>query len=413
MKPVNVVHIINSFEHGGAESMLCDLVTYADRQRFRTAVISLIDDLTVAGPVVRARVPMEIIGLRPPVPSPAAIARLWRCLHRHQPDVVHCWMDHSNLIGGLVARACTSAKIIWAVHHSQHDAGVAKLTTRRTGGAGARLCRHLADGIVYCSQASHDAYRRAGFSANRAKVIPNGFDVSRFRVDPSAPGWLRESLGLTPRTKLIGIAARFNPQKDFPTFFAAAGRLAQQREDVAFVVCGAGLDDGNAELSSLIRNHHLNGRVHLLGPRRDMPRIYAGLDVLTLSSITEAFPLVLGEAMACGTLCAATDVGDAALIIGDTGRIVPPRQPDLLAAAWHALLELPPEDRAAASTAARQRIAERFEIGAIARTYEDFYLEVLAASASTPFATASSATPPALRLRKDHSCNPNQSSFAS
>ena len=94
-----------------------------------------------------------------------------------------------------------------------------------------------------------------------------------------------------------------------------------------------------AALAALIHETALAGRVHLLGPRADVPRIYAALDVYCPSSYTEAFPLVVGEAMASGVPCAVTDAGDSALMVGETGRVVPPRDLLALAAAldacWH------------------------------------------------------------------------------
>src|SRR5687767_3998080 len=101
---LRVLHVINSFEYGGAEAMLCALLLRTDRERFEPSVVSLIDDLTVAGPVLRAGIPVVTVGMRPGIPDPRGVAKLARQIRRHKPDVVQCWMDHSNLIGGLAAR---------------------------------------------------------------------------------------------------------------------------------------------------------------------------------------------------------------------------------------------------------------------------------------------------------------------
>lgn len=92
----------------------------------------------------------------------------------------------------------------------------------------------------------------------------------------------------------------------------------------------------------------------------------------------EAFPNVLGEAMACGVPCVVTDVGDSAYIVGETGRVVASGDMAGLAAALEELLALPPSEKAALGERARARVAEHFEIGGVVRQYEDFYESLLA-----------------------------------
>jgi glycosyltransferase involved in cell wall biosynthesis len=158
-----------------------------------------------------------------------------------------------------------------------------------------------------------------------------------------------------------------------------------QRADVHFLLCGAGVERGNPALANLVDQLDLTARCHLLGARGDMPRIHASLDVATSSSITEAFPLVLGEAMACGVPCVATDVGDSALIVGETGTVVPSRDPAALSAAWAAMLGLGMVTRTELGLAARRRVIEHFDLAAVTRRYEAVYDEVTASPAdATP-----------------------------
>src|SRR5436305_2456132 len=96
-RKIRVLHVINSFEYGGAEAMLCNLLLRADRDRFDVSVAALIEDLTVAAPLLRAGIPIAVMGMRPGVPDPAGLARLARHLRRVRPAVVQSWMDHSNL----------------------------------------------------------------------------------------------------------------------------------------------------------------------------------------------------------------------------------------------------------------------------------------------------------------------------
>ena len=370
---IRVVHVINSFESGGAEAMLCNLLLGFDHDRFESSVVALIDDLSVAGPLIEAGIPVATMGMKAGVPDPRGALRLARHLRRLDPDVVQTWMDHSNLIATLAATACPRARLVWGVHHSDHVPGVAKRSTLLTVSSCAALSRWRPSKIVYCSEHSRLLYERRGFEKAKAAVIPNGFDVGRFRPDGDARRSVRAELGLPPDALLVGLVARYDPFKDHATFLRAAGLLARVRPDVHFLLCGTRVDRQNRELLGQVEALGLGRRCHLLGRRRDVERIHAALDVETSSSISEAFPLVVGEAMSCGTPCVVTDVGDSALIVGPTGRVVRPRDPAALAAAWGELLAMPGEARAALGQAARRRMCERFDLRDVTRRYEALY----------------------------------------
>jgi glycosyltransferase involved in cell wall biosynthesis len=373
LEPIKVLHVINSFEYGGAEAMLCNLVSRTDRQRFEPAVVSLIDDLRVAGAVTDAGVPLSVVGMKPGVPDPRGVLRLGRLMRQARPHVIQTWMDHSNLIGGLAARLSVRAPLVWGVHHSNHIAGLTKRTTLWTVAACARLSRRLPARIVCCSESARAAYAARGFAAERMTFIPNGFDTERFRPDRDARTDVRRELGLAPETPLVGLVARYDPFKDHANFLRAAALLAARFPDVRFLLCGDRVDRANAELTGLIASLGIPARCHLLGPRRDVPRIHAALDLLVSSSASEAFPLTLGEAMSCGVPCVATDVGDSALIVGETGRLAPAGDSAALAAACASLLRLEPSDRQRLGQAARRRIKDRFSLGAVAARYEALY----------------------------------------
>ncbi len=381
MKKIKIVHIINSFEFGGAEAMLCNLLLRTDRTCFEPAVVSLIDQMSLAGPVREAGIPIEVIGMAGGVPDPRKVLKIATFLRKHRPAIIQTWMDHSNLIGVLAARLAGNAKVVWGIHHSNHIPGVAKRMTLATVDACAKISHWLPAGIVSCSEHSAKLYTERGFDADRITVIPNGFDTSRFSPDPTARASVRSELGLSENAILIGLVARFDPFKDHGTFIKAAAELINKHApngDVHFVLCGTHVTPANEKLIDPIRQYNLEDRCHLLGPRRDVQRICASLDLLASSSISEAFPLTIGEAMACGTPVVATDVGDSALMVGDTGLIVPPARPDLLAGAWAKMLALPPDQLRALGEAARRRVCQRFDLDAVTRQYEALYLRLLA-----------------------------------
>jgi len=204
-------------------------------------------------------------------------------------------------------------------------------------------------------------------------VVPNGFDLTQFKPDIDARHRVRTELGITDQIPLVGLIGRFDPQKNHAGFFKAAGMLHRRMPQVHFVLAGKDIDMSNAALVQAIAHEGVLANTHLLGLRNDIPELMAALDVLASSSYGEAFPNVLGEAMACSVPCVVTDVGDSAYIVGDTGRVVASGDMTGLAAALEELLALPASEKAALGERARARVAAHFEIGKVVQQYEDFY----------------------------------------
>jgi glycosyltransferase involved in cell wall biosynthesis len=127
--------------------------------------------------------------------------------------------------------------------------------------------------------------------------------------------------------------------KDHPTFLHAAAELARENPRVSFVCVGEGPPAYRQRLADLTRELGLEGRVRWLPAQGNIHRVYNALDLLTSSSSSgEGFSNVIAEAMACGTRCVVTDVGDSAQIVGDTGIVVRPGDPHALADGWRRAL---------------------------------------------------------------------------
>ena len=369
-----VVHIITGLGQGGAEGVLYRLLAYQDREQWPALVISLTPGGMMADRIRELGIDVESLDMRPGRLSLPTFFRLIRRLRAWNPDVVQTWMYHANLMGGLAARMAGIRRIFWGLRHSKLDPRVDKRSTILVAQLGGMLSRWVPCRIVCCSNATLAAHLEAGYATDRMVVIPNGYDLTLFHPDVDAHLRLLAERNLPPERKLVGMAARYHPQKDHATFLAAAGLLAARLEDQDFILCGTGMDVNNAGLQDEIQRLGLDERVHLLGAREDMPFVLAGLDVATLtSSVGEGFPNVVAESMACGTLTVATDVGDAAEIVGDSGWIVSPRDPEALAKAWEAALALPAEERMKLAESARARVRTRYNITGMVERYERLY----------------------------------------
>lgn len=373
-----IVFIITNLATGGAELMLLKLLQHLDRTRFQPTVISLIG-LGEIGPRIQALdIPVHTLGMSRGLPSPQAFLRLVRLLRQLQPDVVHTWMYHADLMGGLAARLAGCRHVIWCIRHSNLAPTENKVSTLRVVKLCARLSAWVPAQIISCSTRAKEVHAAVGYRADKLHVIPNGFELDRFTPNAAARASVRAELGVAADAPLVGLIARYDSQKNHAGFVEAAALVAAQLPQVHFVLAGKDVDASNSVLQAAIAQHGLQERMHLLGRRDDVPRLMAALDVLASSSHGEAFPNVLGEAMACGVPCAVTDVGDSADIVGSTGRVVPAGDMQGLAREVLALLQLPPAQRAALGQQARQRVQDHYEIGHVTRLYEACYERVLA-----------------------------------
>ena len=377
MKTIRLEHIISGLGSGGAETVLYRLLGALDRTRFDCRVICLGGEGGFSVKIRALGVPVVHLNLRPGRLDPNALLRLGRLLRERRPDVGQTWMYHADLLGGMAARLAGNAPIVWGIRNTHVDARLMKRSTLLVVRACALLSHILPRRIVCCSQASCHEHVAFGYAGVKTLVIPNGFDLARFRPDPLARADVRAELSVAADTPLIGLVARFDPFKDHRNFIQAAQALQTAHPEVHYLLCGSGVTWENESLVQWIDSSGLRGQMHLLGQREDVARLMAALDIATNASRGEAFPNVVGEAMACGTACAVTDVGDSALIVGDTGRVVPPRDPQALARAWNELLALGEPGRAELGQRARQRVLEHFNLPDMAWKYMALYESII------------------------------------
>jgi glycosyltransferase involved in cell wall biosynthesis len=305
-------------------------------------------------------------------------------LHRLDADLVQSWMYHANLLGALGAPWLGNSPLVWNLRQSTLDAQGSKRSTHLVVRLGAILSRIAPRRIICCSERVVEIHRALGYRAEIMTMIPNGFELDRFRPDPEARSAMRAGLGIDEAVPLLGLVARYDPQKDILTLLRAVARVRAERQDCRLLLCGKDMTADNAQIGSWLEQTGLGGAVHLLGPRRDPERVMAALDVLVSSSAYgEGFPNVIGEAMACGVPCAVTDVGDSGLIVGDTGLTAPPRDPNALAAAILQLLGEGREGLARRGASARARIALNYALPRIAERYAALYRSLLRSGPST------------------------------
>jgi glycosyltransferase involved in cell wall biosynthesis len=305
---------------------------------------------------------------------PATTLRLARTLRRNRTEIVYSALHIANLLVWLATGGGRTVPLCWGLRAARQDLPWRRRLPyelcRLGSGRVERLIANSAAGL-----ADHGAH---GYRARRAEVIPNGIDVGKFRPDLWSGRQARAEWGFPEGARVVGIVGRLVAVKDHPTFLAAAARLSVAWPDARFVVVGDGPAAYRAGLVAEAGRLGLADRLCWAGERRDMARVYNGLDLLCLSSRSEGFPNVTAEAMACGVPAVATDVGDVAALLGETGEVVPPGDPAALAGAVARALALAGDQRRRLGEAVRSRVVERYGLAAMVERTEAALADALA-----------------------------------
>lgn len=370
---ISICFIITGLSTGGAEIMLLKLLQGLDRDRFSPEVVSL-TSLGEIGPRIQALgIPVYTLNIRAGRPDIHKFWLLVRLLRHSRPDVVHTWMYHADLLGGLAARLAGVPAVVWGIHQSDLSPMHNKRSTLLVVQICALVSGWLPRKILSCSQRAKEVHMGAGYPETKIVLIPNGFDTMHFAPSPESRYSVRSELAISDGTLLIGVVARNDPQKNHLGFIEAAAIVHRSVPQCHFLLAGLGIDKTNQVLITAIQRAGLGNHMHLLGLRNDVPRLMASLDLLASPSHGEAFPNVLGEAMSCAVPCVVTDAGDSAEIVGDTGRVVPVGDMQALASEIISLLKLHPEDRQALGLQALQRVKKHYSLVDVTRQHERFY----------------------------------------
>jgi glycosyltransferase involved in cell wall biosynthesis len=379
---MKIIHLITSLQKHGAQMMLFKVLSAMDRRRFASVVVSLAGGGAMAEQFAALGVPVYSLGLKAGLLTPAACLRLIRLCRQIQPDLIQGWMYHGNLAATFAAMLLKQqTPVLWNVRGSSYDLRKEKPATAAVIWLGGKLSQRPRLIINNSLTSARQHEEVLGYRADRRVIIANGFDTEAFAPSEPARFAIRRELKLDDNALLIGLMARYHPMKDHANFLRAAALLSASHPQAQFALAGEGVDEGNRELCDSIQNLAPGGRVHLLGERRDTPRLAASFDIAASSSaFGEGFPNVIGEAMSCGVPCVATEVGDSAYVIGNTGRTVPPCAASALATALRELLDMSASERRALGDAARRRVIEKFSITAITAQYESLYEELISPS---------------------------------
>jgi glycosyltransferase involved in cell wall biosynthesis len=365
-EPLSILLLARSLETGGAERQLVELALGLKKRGHEVRVALFYGGGALEGALRTAGV--EILDLRKSGRWDFAgfLVRTVRVFRRLKPNVIYSFLGGGNIVGGLVRPFAGRTKLVWSVLNSAYDLSVDHWLARVGHVLETALAR-TPDAIIANSSAGRAFAVQRGFPAKKVAVVPNGIDTERFRPDSALRREQRRKLGLGDDEIAIGVLARLNATKDYPTFLRAAAEIAPRTPRARFLCVGSGSDLDT--LQRLASGLGISDRVQFTG-ELDAAMALNAFDIACSTSVTEGFSNAIAEAMACGLPCIVTDVGDSALIVGDCGVVVPPSSPGLLAQAIEQVLRrLDDHD----PSKPRQRIADEFSLDKMVdRTIEVF-----------------------------------------
>jgi glycosyltransferase involved in cell wall biosynthesis len=356
--------------------MLDRLLGALPKERVDSEVICLAEEGPIASRIRERRIPLKVLGLQAGVMALSGLPRIVSHFRDSRPDVVHTWMYHADFLGGLAARRL-GVPLVWALHSSTLDPVESPRSTQALVRVLATLSKRLPNRIVSCSRVGRSRHERLGYDASKMEVIPNGFDTTLFRPNTEIRRDARARWNATDEDIVVGHVARFHPQKDHRTLLRAAALSLANEPRLRFVLYGNDVTPTNRALFGLAEQLGITDRCSFLGMSSSTQDVFPGLDVLaSSSSFGEAFPLVIGEAMACEVPCVVTDVGDSSHMVGSTGITVAPRDPEALARALTQMARLEPQARRDLGAEGRRNVEVTYGLAHVASLYADVYERV-------------------------------------
>lgn len=370
---MRILHIIGGLETGGAEAMLCKLISASDTSELQHIILSLTGPGTMGAQLMQHGAKVHCLHIQKKKPTSWISAiRAIRWIRTQEADRIQGWMYYGNIFASICALlGRLPSPVIWNVRHSIHDITYEKASIRWAIRIGTWLKKQPKK-IIYNAQASAIQHEQLGFPKSKRVVIANGFDTEKYCPNAAARQKTRAALDIDDNTWLIGTIARNHPMKDYDLLIQTAQKAIKINNNIHWCCAGKGV---NFETSPFDRiPQALRQHFHLLGERNDVSELMSGLDIYTQTSgWGEGFPNVVGEAMASGIPCVVTDIGDSALVIGDTGHRIGAGQSEQLLEIWLTSIELGKEKHEQLGKKARARIINEYSLAAIYQDYVSLY----------------------------------------
>jgi len=365
-----IIHLITDLSTGGAQTALLRLLTASDRNQYNHTVVCFYNGNSIIAKEIK-KLNIQVVDLGMTHKGRIDVFfRFNRLLQNEQPIVLHTWLFHANLTGRLIGRLNNVPIIITSRRNINIGGKWRELLNRLTSGLDDKV-------IAVCEAVRQAEIVSSKIPAEKVVTIYNGINPLPFTpasIDTSRK--IRNGLGIRDDELVLGAIGRLEPQKGFFDLISSLAHIKAKFNSVRLLIVGEGELRDTLELQ--INNHNLSGTIKFTGLRNDVPEILTALDVFVSPSLWEGLPNVILEAMAAGKPVVATSVGGTpeAIVDGETGLLIPPRNPEALASAIIRLLKNP-ELRTKMGRAGKERVLKQFSILRMVTKTQQLYKELM------------------------------------
>ncbi len=366
-----------SLSPGGAETVVSQLAGALSRRGAAVAVVSMLTPTAFVQELESSGVEVVSLGMTTRGPNIRGILRFLVYVRKFRPDIIHGHMFHASILAR-VAQMLLRTPAICTIHSE------IECSDRKSSGWLRERIYRITDAAcrrtTAVSERVKQRYIRENIvPAHRIEVIGNGVDMNRFQPCAEQRAETRAALGWNDSFVWLAVG-RLELAKDYPTLIRAFEKVQGKSAATRLAIAGEGRC--RAEIERMVEQYSLSSVVSLLGRRDDIPALMNACDAFVMCSAWEGGPLVVLEAAAVGKPVVATRVGltPEAVIDGETGLLVPPRDADVLADAMIRLIELDSESVRRMGERARRHVIERFTLDTAHQSYASLYEQVLATS---------------------------------
>ena len=372
---IKILHILGSTIRGGTETITARLITNMGSE-FHNDVCFLSHEGPIGSELKQQGVKVYYLPLTNPWAIPIVALRLYRLLRRNRYDILHLYGLKANLLGRILGKLSGYRRILGGLR-SIYPSGLKKKWTLWID----RLTFGLSLGYVSNSQAAIDFLISHGYNRRKFWLIHNGIDIKPFyRRSDAEKETIKRKYGLPLDKLIITCVANLRPPKGHEYLIRALHELKGEGPDFLTLFVGDGPLRG--KLEELVRELGLKEQIRFLGfkDREEIPRILAITDIFVLPSLWEGLPTAIIEAMAAGCPIVASNVAGTPEVVvdGETGFLVPPRDPRALAEKIKLLLQ-DKTLREKMGRAGIERVKQHFTIERMVREYEDLYRKLMEA----------------------------------
>jgi len=331
-----LLFITTGLETGGAERILVSLIENLDHSKFEACCLCLGRSGSLTKKVLDSGCKLIQIDYQLGL-SLLKMVRFIRLIWKLRPDVVQGWMYQGSVMAIMAKCLWPKSRCVVAIRNLNIDPFILSKSSR-VSLMFLKKFIWVANAITYPSKESRQVHENFGIFHKHTKVISNGCDTTRFKpASTLRKNTMREKWGLNSNHVVIGFISRYHPHKGPIMFVKVAKILCDQYRELHFLCVGQGLVAENQDFIAALESEALEPQFSLLGVVDKVEEIYDCLDALLLTSLGEAFPNVLLEALSCGLPCVSTSVGNVAEILKPFGGIVDCHEPVAIAAEVEAI----------------------------------------------------------------------------